>query len=685
MRPLIGLVLFAQAIGGPCVAQDPPAPPGGFAVQALLDQDWTWSDGYRTRFDLHVPAVAPPPGGWPAVTVHHGAGGDRKLPDVVRAARYLAAAGYVCYAYDGRDNGQTPALNPTWSAPRTPERILLDQAESLGAAQTLMPGAIDGARWALTGFSGGGRRSLWGAGWSGRLLPLAGSVAHHPVVSAIAPEIAVIDMPNTAAPGLVLAGDFKVKGLPPTDPMMVALQAGDYPSFAAAAVTTFDLQAAALLRTSLVPMLGMWAQQDVKIVSGPSIRAFMALPTPAPRRLHLSTGGHDTVKNAHERDLQQDLRRRWFDRFLKGIRNGVEREPVAELAVQPTTDARHANLATIWEHRNAGQWPPATQTITVRSYLRSGGVLHANAPSTVEAGPLLQHRVAPGYDALSYVAQGAGLAHASVLAQIPMVAARFDGAPLPADTELLGVPRLTLHVSDTTGQAQLTARLGHVDPAGRETWICMGTHGVRSAPGQHTIVIELDDVAHVIPAGHRVRVTVQNLALHQPPAASGRIRWVPYFTDTDTTVLMQPGQASQLELPVRAYRANLLPRLAVASATAGVAHRMQLRGGAARAGEIYAAFFGASGEAPGVALPGLPPAPLNPDPWTSAAIALQNSAAFPNTLGVLDASGTATPGVYFTPPVAAALVGIRFTCSAAVLSGANIEAFTDATSLVIDP
>ena len=680
MRTIASIAALAASL----LTQDPPVPPGGFSVVDHLDQTVVWSDGYVTLMDVFEPSFPAPVGGWPAVLVFHGSGGTRKASDVQAAAQYLAGAGYVTYAYDGRFAGNWAVRNPGWTTPRTQERDLADAAEAHGAAQTLRPGKIDGTRIALTGFSGGGKKSFAGAAWSGLALPVPAAVSHYPTISAIAPEIAPLDSAETAAPGGTLASDHKIADLSPTHPNVQALLAGDYAAFTALTASAFDAQVLSQLQNSVVPAFMMVAAQDNKIINNPSIDAFVSLPAGPPRRMFLSTGGHSSAKNTRERQIQQDMRRRWFDRFLKGEHNGADLEAYAEVAVQPPSNSAHSNLATTWEHRTEAVWPPTTAQ--TRAFLRANGSLTATAPGGLAVGPTLAHRVAPGFDVASYVAIGGGLSANAVLAQIPKVSTSFLGAPLPAATELIGRGSITVSVDDSTGLFQVTAVLHHVSATGTATWITDGTVGVRSGQaGVHTAVIELQDVAHVIPAGHRLQLTLMNVSDHNPPA-SRRIRMVPYFTDTDSRILVDANRASYMALPLAPYRSNLSPRLEVASGSSAILYEADLRGSPSRAGLPYALFVGGSGEAPGITLPGGLHAPLNPDDWTTVGAQLQNTPYFPSMVGFLDATGRARPGMTVMPgPVASWLVGQRLTFAAIVLSGPTFESVAGPVTLVIDP
>jgi hypothetical protein len=663
------------------LAQDPPAPPGGFAIVETPDQDIVWSDGYRTRVDTYRPAVMPPATGWPGVMAMHGGGGDRKIPTIVGIGRYLAARGYVVHAYDCSFEGETLVLNPGWPTPRGEDRVLLDSAESHGAVQALLPGFIDGARLAVTGTSLGGKHALQAAGWSGRALPLAGAVTHYPVVRACAPEIASVDALGDNLHGGVLVSDEYVEGRPPTDPLLLLLDVEDYPGILTLSQASITAQTLGMVGTSTVPLFTMLAWQDFKHQNNRSVDAVAGFTQP--RRLFLTAGGHSTPMNQHERALMQDLRRRWFDRYLKGVANGVELETAVEAAVEPDQPA-YLDLGSIWEHRRSPTWPPAGTSQTF--YLRGNRSLTAVPPPAPEVGVNLNHVVPAGYSAQEYVAQGAGEAPARVFARITRLAFDYDTVPMPQPMELVGRSGVELHVGDTTGTFQLSASLFHVEPGGAEHPITIGTEGRRgTAPGAQLLRIELADCAHVIPAGNRLRLRLLNLADHQAPSYR-RVRYVPYFTSTNTTVRVEPGAASRLVLSLRPYETNLRPRLGVASVAAGINHGMSLNGGPARAGFLAVTLLGQSGEAPGIPLPGLPPLPVQIDALTQLGLLSLGTPAFPDFLAVLNASGRATPTLRVPPAAAGALLGLRFTFGGVVFDPAlALESVFGPTTLVIDP
>jgi predicted acyl esterase len=668
-RSTISLCLL---FGTLLVAQDPPTPPAGFGVTVQTVMI-TFSDGVATGMDIYTPNGIAGPTGWPGVLVMHGADGSKNIPEVVAAANYLTAAGYVAYAYS--DPGRPG---------QTQERDLLDSAESHGLAQVRVVGTtIDPARLAVTGFSGGGRKSFSAAAWSGRPLPLPGLVTHYPVVLAVAPEIAPLDSTATSVPGGVMVSDHVIIDKPIGHPWLAEVMAGNYAGLQALANTPFNQSLLANLATATVPVFAMFAMQDFKIVNNPSLDACLALPQ-GPKRLFLSTGGgHSTVNNAMERAVQQDLRRRWFDRYLKGIANGVEFESSVEAGMQPTSTPLHLNPATVWEHRSSTVWPPAIAP--TRYHLAGTQTLGEVPPAAFDLTNVVNHVVPAAYDINDYVLGGAGLAPAAVTANIAPSSEVFTTAPLPAAIEILGRPTVRLTVDDATGRYQLTAVLAHQDPAGVVHWITAGTNGHRSGvAGVSQLAIDLVDVAQVVPAGHRLVLRLTNLADIRGPGHR-RIRIVPYFESTSTTILVGPCNDNCLDLPARPYQAALLPRLARVAAAPGFAHAMQLRAGALRAGRNYLIALGATGEAPGFVLHGVP-VPMNFDAITGLGLTLLNTPILPGSAGVLDAAGNAAAGFSLPAAVAPILAGFRFTFTGFVTdAGGLCEVVGGPATLVIAP
>jgi uncharacterized protein len=95
----------------------------------------------------------------------------------------------------------------------------------------------------------------------------------------------------------------------------------------------------------------------------------------------------------------------------------------------------------------------------------------------------------------------------------------FMTEPLPKRLEIMGAPRVSLRFASDKAQALIAVRLNDVAPDGASTRVTVGllnlTHRfghdqpVALTPGEMTeAVVEMDDIAHAFPAGHRIAVSL---------------------------------------------------------------------------------------------------------------------------------------------------------------------------------
>ncbi len=144
-------------------------------------------------------------------------------------------------------------------------------------------------------------------------------------------------------------------------------------------------------------------------------------------------------------DYGQDLQRRFFDFFLKGLDNGWDRQPRVLLNV------RHPGERFVPRAEN--EWPLA-RTRWTRFYLHPDGGL---APQAPEAGA-----------ALTYETTGDGLT--------------FSTPPLEAPLEITGPVAAKLFVSSDTTDADLFLVLRVFDPQGKEV-VFVGSNDPRTPVG----------------------------------------------------------------------------------------------------------------------------------------------------------------------------------------------------------
>ncbi|GHG31579.1 X-Pro dipeptidyl-peptidase [Amycolatopsis bullii] len=195
-----------------------------------------------------------------------------------------------------------------------------------------------------------------------------------------------------------------------------------------------------------------------------------------PRKAWLSQAGHTDPFDLQRAQWVETLHR-WFDRWLLGLRNGVEREPAAHLETAPDrwTDVR--------------SWPPATVPATFRP--SSDGTLgrRGSGTATVADDP-----------AVTREQWAAGVS-----------AAKFTGAPLPAPVRIAGSPSVTITAASDKTAARLGVALVDYGPAELRNTAEYGSGvknlATRSCWGSSTggdSACFLDTAADVVGVDHRI-------------------------------------------------------------------------------------------------------------------------------------------------------------------------------------
>jgi putative CocE/NonD family hydrolase len=215
----------------------------------------------------------------------------------------------------------------------------------------------------------------------------------------------------------------------------------------------------------------------------------------------------------------QSLELRWFDRFLKGIPNGIDQEPPVQIFVMGLNQWRMEN-----------EWPLA-RAVPTPWYLHSAG--HANTlggdgtlspvPPVDEAAD--QYVYDPN-DPMPTLG-GALLIHplypAGPQDQRPVEARSdmlvFTSEPLPAPVEVTGPITVTLYAASDAPDTDFVARLVDVHPDGFAQNLTDGIIRARMrdgvanesliAPGEvYAYTIDLWATSNVFLPGHRIRLDV---------------------------------------------------------------------------------------------------------------------------------------------------------------------------------
>ncbi len=240
---------------------------------------------------------------------------------------------------------------------------------------------------------------------------------------------------------------------------------------------------------------------------------------------------------------------RWWDRWLKGVDNGIDREPPLLLwqqdSVPPQAEYRERPGRWIADDR----WPSRQQRELGWRLDAGGGLLPASesdtrgetvsvcSPSTTGmfGGEWLPHGIGPEMPLDQRFDDGGSLV--------------FETAPLIRDLVLYGAPELRLSGAADTPTGQVVVSLSDVLPDGRVTRISYGLLNLLHRQGEHTSVplkpgevfdcrVRLDDIVQRVPAGHRLRLSIATQA------------WPLIWPAPDPMTLSVDLAATELVLPV---------------------------------------------------------------------------------------------------------------------------------------
>ncbi len=244
-----------------------------------------------------------------------------------------------------------------------------------------------------------------------------------------------------------------------------------------------------------------------------SLRTMAALT--CPKRLILGPWAHASAETSlpgPNVDLVPEMLR-WWDRWLKGIDNGVDREPEIVLFVRrstrPEPDLREVRGS--WRFERS--WPLERGSDTA---LPLG---NAETPGRVPAPPIDRLEVRGDVGWTAWISCAGHLPYGQPQDQRPDEAFSlvYEWPPLADELEILGHPRLEVTVASSAPVAFLSAKLCDVFPDGTSALVTRGllnlTH--RSSrerpeplePGRpERVVVELEATSWVFEPGHRVRL-----------------------------------------------------------------------------------------------------------------------------------------------------------------------------------
>jgi predicted acyl esterase len=303
--------------------------PGTGSAFSKVDRQIQTRDGVQLMTTYFVPDGPKPAGGWPAVMLLHGLGETRNDPTNAIgistnqiAETQLVPQGYAALTFDARGHGESGGLVGI-DGPRE----IQDVRELFDWLKTRPE--IDAQHIGAFGYSYGGG-ALWRATAEG--VPFAAIVpatTWTDLYSALAPQ-------DFAHSGVVLGfwNSIVSRASPELQPIVNDLLGGQN----LGAVHAFaDARSSRQLLSNIhVPTFVMQGRRDFAFDTDQALGAYSRLTVP--KRLYLGDFGHAPSPHpAGELAHVLPETREWFDRYLKGLPNGIDTRPPVEIAPDPWT------------------------------------------------------------------------------------------------------------------------------------------------------------------------------------------------------------------------------------------------------------------------------------------------------------------------------------------------------------
>ncbi|MET9129469.1 alpha/beta fold hydrolase [Streptomyces antibioticus] len=441
--------------------------------------------------------TAGPSGRRPAVLLGHGFGGSKD--DVRRQAEDLARDGYAVLTWSARGFGESTGkigLNDPKAEVADVSRLIDWLA---GRPEVRLDGAGD-PRVGVAGASYGGAVSLLAAGYDDR-------------VDAIAPAITYWNLADALFPDGVFkklwAGIFvnTAGGCAEFEPTLCAMYervAESGTPDAAARALLEERSPSAVADRIKVPTLLVQGQTDSLFTLAQADAAARAIrANGAPVDVDWIAGGHDG--GDLEGDRVQARVTSWFDRYLKGEKSA---DTGPAFRVSRTGGVDSTDGAALLRGASADRYPgltgdprPIALTGREQSFANPAGA----APPAVSALPGLG---GGGLSQLSSLGVGVSL-------DFPGQFAAFDSAPVTDDLRITGSPTATVHVTSTSKDAVLFAKVYDVGPNGTRVLPAQLVTPVRveNAEAGQDVTITLPAIDHDLDKGHRLRLVLASTDL----------------------------------------------------------------------------------------------------------------------------------------------------------------------------
>jgi fermentation-respiration switch protein FrsA (DUF1100 family) len=403
-------------------------------------------DGVSIAATLSTPEGAPPAAGWPAIVFMHGLAQNRQIAEAIAEGYGFVGQSYAVLTFDARGHGESGGLIGI-DGPRE-----IADVKAIFAWLAARPDVADSkiGAWGIS-YGGGAALNSLAAGVPWAAVEVAETWTD--LYSALVPN----GLPKSGVIGVFLASLPQAK----LDPSVLAVREAAFTGTNPGLLRSWATARSSLsrLRGKRTPVFFMQGRRDFAFGLDQATRAYALLA--GPKRLWIGNHGHapSTFPAADTTKMLADGKR-WFDRFLRGVQNGIDKQPPVVVAVEGKA--------------------------VTRSY--------AGPPRAREAEPLVflrrSVRITP--------------------------AQKWSVSAGAAPGEIYGSPGVGVTATATGGWSRLVAVLSARTPDGREIVVSAG--GVPTRPGKRTYAIGMIDQATVIPRGSRLVLTLADSSLAQNPA-----------------------------------------------------------------------------------------------------------------------------------------------------------------------
>lgn len=402
-------------------------------------------DGVKIAGTLYVPDGTPPPDGWPALVFLHGLGGTHQGMNQLVESAGFAGSEYAVLTFDARGHGQSGGL-VTIDGPR--------EVADTRAVRAWLDGLPEvSSRIGAWGISYGG-----GAVWNSLVAGVPWAAVE--VVETWTDLYEALVPQGLVKSGLVIGLSSEIPDSR-KDPSLAVVQAAALAGTNPALVRAWAEERSSIRRLGKVrtPVFMMQGRRDFLFGTEQATRAYAALK--GPKRLYLGLHGHPpSTFPASDTAIMLTEGKQWFDRFLRGIRNGIDTRPPIEIAAER----------------------PIGVTASFRRLLQPArAVFPLRGSSTLVQG-------------------------GKVVRRMPVQ---------KGGQELYGSPTVKVNITPSGGWSRLVAVLTARTPDGGEIVVSAG--GVPVTGSSRSVTIRLINQITWVPAGSRLVVTLASASTAQNP------------------------------------------------------------------------------------------------------------------------------------------------------------------------